>query len=410
MHGRVSAGAKEPIVSNPGDDGPVPEDGRPVLLRGGTVLTMDDSHMILDGGAVLVVGDRIAAVGHDLETPEGTQVVDATGGVVMPGMIDTHRHMWQTSMRGYGADWTLTQYFVWYYLEHGKAFRPEDVRAGNVLSAWESLEAGVTTTVAWSHGLQSVGHAEAAVDALNAVPGRFVLAYGNIQAAPWEWTADPAVRAFLERLRSDGDDLLGVHIPFDVTGDPAFPEQAPFEVARELGIPVTTHAGVWGATSDTGIQQMYDGGFMTPETTYVHASTLTRDSYQRIAATGGSISVATESECSAGQGHAPTEQVLQYGIPVSLSMDTSVWWSGDMFSAMRATLNADRMAEHMEAHLKGETITHLRLRAQTVVEWCTRGGAHTLGRDNDLGSLEPGKKADVVLVKNDASPVSFPVL
>jgi cytosine/adenosine deaminase-related metal-dependent hydrolase len=149
---------------------------------------------------------------------------------------------------------------------------------------------------------------------------------------------------------------------------------------------------------------------MTPETTYVHASTLTRDSYQRIAATGGSISVATESECSAGQGHAPTEQVLQYGIPVSLSMDTSVWWSGDMFSAMRATLNADRMAEHMEAHLKGDTITQLRLRARTVVEWCTRGGAHTIGRDSDLGSLEPGKKADVVLLKNDDSPVSFPLL
>src|SRR6185436_14260671 len=76
---------------------------------------------------------------------------------------------------------------------------------------------------------------------------------------------------------------------------------------------------------------------------------------------------------------------------------------------MRATLNADRMAEHMEAHLKGETITHLRLRAQQVVEWTTRGGAHALGRD-DLGSLQPGKKADVVLIKNDASPVSFPLL
>src|SRR5204863_1069788 len=99
-----------------------------------------------------------------------------------------------------------------------------------------------------------------------------------------------------------------------------------------------------------------------------------------------------------------------YGIPVSLSMDTSVWWSGDMFSAMRATLNADRMAEHMEAHLKGETITQLRLRAQQVLEWCTKGGAHTIGRDSDLGSLEPGKKADVVLIKNDNSPVSFPLL
>jgi cytosine/adenosine deaminase-related metal-dependent hydrolase len=202
---------------------------------------------------------------------------------------------------------------------------------------------------------------------------------------------------------------MGVQIAFDVTGDPAFPERAAFEVARDLGIPVTTHAGVWGATNDDGIRLMHENGFMTPETVYVHASTLTRDSYQRIAATGGSISVATESECSAGQGHAPTEQVLQYGIPVSLSMDTSVWWSGDMFSAMRATLNADRMAQHMDAHLKGDTITHLRLRAQQVVEWTTRGGARALGRD-DLGSLEKGKKADVVLIKNDDSPVSFPLL
>jgi cytosine/adenosine deaminase-related metal-dependent hydrolase len=392
------------------DGGTTPQPGRPVLLRGGTVLTMDDACTVLRDADVLVVDDRIAAVGQGLESPENAQVIDASGGIVMPGMIDTHRHMWQTAMRGYGADWTLTQYFVWYYLEHGKQFRPEDIAAGNRLAAIESLDAGVTTTVDWSHGLQSVEHAEAALEAMRSVPGRFVLAYGNIQQGPWEWTADPAVRSFLERLRDARDDMMGVQIAFDVTGDPAFPEKAAFEAARDLGIPVTTHAGVWAATNDTGIQQMHEGGFMTPETTYVHAATLTADSYQRIAATGGSISVATESECSAGQGHAPTAQVLQHGIPVSLSADTSVWWSGDMFSAMRATLNADRMSEHMDAHLKGETITHLRLRAQQVVEWATRGGAHTIGRDADLGSLEVGKKADVVLVKNDRSPVSFPLL
>jgi cytosine/adenosine deaminase-related metal-dependent hydrolase len=382
---------------------------RPLVFRGGTVLTMDDASTVLVNADVLVVGDRIAGVGTNLDVPEGSQEIDATGGIVMPGMIDTHRHMWQTAMRGYGADWTLTQYFVWNYLEHGKKFRPQDIAAGNRLSAIESLDAGVTTTVDWSHNLHTPGHAEAAVDALRSVPGRFVLAYGNIQAGPWEWAADPAVRSFLEQLRDARDDRMGVQLAFDVTGDPAFPEKVAFEVARELGLPVTTHAGVWGATNDDGIKLMHDHGFMTPETTYVHASTLTRDSYQRIAATGGSISVSTESECSAGQGHAPTEQVLQYGIPVSLSMDTSVWWSADVFSAMRATLNADRMSEHLAAHLEGETITHLRLRASNVVEWATRGGAHAIGRD-DLGSLEPGKKADVVLIKNDASPVMFPML
>ncbi|GAB3653635.1 amidohydrolase family protein [Nocardioides korecus] len=385
----------------------VPVEGQPVVLRGGTVMTMDDQHTVLEGADVLVVGDRIAEVGVRLDVPEGTHEIDATGGIVMPGMIDTHRHMWQTAMRGYGADWTLTQYFVWYYLEHGKAFRPEDVAAGNRLSAWDAIEAGVTTTVDWSHGLQTVDHAEAAVEALGSVPARFVLAYGNIQAGPWEWATDPAVRAFLERHR--GSDTLGLQLAFDVTGDPAFPERAAFEVARELGLPVTTHAGVWGATNDDGIRLMHDHGFMTPETVYVHAATLSTDSYHRIAASGGSASVSTESEQSAGQGYPPTWQLRRHGIDVSLSMDTSVWWSSDLFSAMRTTLGADRSREHLEAHAQGDTVTNVHLRAEQVVDWATRGGARALGRD-DLGSLVAGQKADVVLLRNDRSPVSFPLL
>lgn len=384
-----------------------PTDGRPVLLRGGTVLTLDDTRRVLTGTDVLVTGDRIAAIGPALDAPPGVVEIDATDGIVMPGMIDTHRHMWQTAMRGYGADWTLTQYFVWYYLEWGKVFRPEDIHAGNLLGAWEALEAGVTTTVDWSHGLQTTQHADAAADALESVPGRFVLAYGNIQDSPATWTGTPEFRDFVTR-RTGGD--LGFQLAFDVTGDPAFPEKAAFEVARELGVPVTTHAGVWGATGDDGIRLMYENGFMTPETVYVHSASLSADSYHRIAATGGSVSVSTESEQSAGQGYPPTWALRAYGIPVSLSMDTSVWWSGDLFSAMRSTLGADRSREHLEAHKLGETVTHAALRAEQVVEWATRGGATALGRSADLGSLEVGKKADVVLLKNDTSPVSFPLL
>ena len=383
--------------------------GRPVVLRGGTVLPMDRARRVLSDTDVLVTGDRITAVGPRLAVPEGTAEIDASDGIVMPGMIDTHRHMWQTAMRGYGADWTLTQYFVWYYLEHGKAFRPEDVHAGNLLAAVEALDAGVTTVVDWSHGLQTVDHADAAVDALRAVPGRFVLAYGNIQQAPAEWTAAPQFRDFVRR-RITGDDMLGFQIAFDVTGDPTFPEKPAFEVARDLGVAVTTHAGVWGATNDDGIRLMHEHGFMTPETVYVHASTLSADSYQRIAATGGSVSVSTESEQSAGQGYPTTWAVRSHDIPVSLSMDTSVWWSGDLFSAMRTTLGADRAREHLEAHAGGETVTHVALRAEQVVEWATRGGARALGREHDLGSIEEGKKADLVLLKNDHSPVSFPML
>jgi 5-methylthioadenosine/S-adenosylhomocysteine deaminase len=383
--------------------------GRPVVFRNATVLTMDGQGVI-ENGDVLVIGEDIAEVGRSITAPDGALEVDATGGILMPGMVDTHRHMWQTALRGLGADWTLSQYFVFYYLNWGKVFRPEDILAGNLLSAVEAVDAGVTTTVDWSHGLRTIEHGEAALEALRTSPGRFVLAYGNLLGAPWEWTNSPEFRAFVDREFAGRDDLLGLQLAFDVTGDPAFPERAAFEAARELGLPVTTHAGVWGATTDESIRLMWDGGFMTPDVTYVHAATLSEDSYQRIAASGGSVSVAAESELNAGQGHPPTWRLRRHDIPVSLSMDTSVWMSGDLFSAMRATMSADRGHEHVAAHENGDTVVHNSLRAEEVVRWATVGGAKALGLDDKIGTVTAGKKADLVLLKNDRSPAMYPIL
>ncbi|WP_453984540.1 amidohydrolase family protein [Brevibacterium casei] len=381
---------------------------QPVLFTNATVLTMDGQPP-LENTDVLIKDDSIAAIGADLEVPPGAFVIDAAGGILMPGMVDTHRHMWQTAMRGYGADWTLTQYFVWYYLEHGTAFRPEDIAVGNLLSAWDALESGVTTTVDWSHGLETVDHAEAALDALEDTPGRFVFAPGNIYKSPWEWSKGADFVSFVNR-RNRRDPMLSFQLAFDVTGDPAFPERGAFEMARELGLTVNTHAGVWGATTDESLRLMHEAGFMDEKSIYVHAATFTEDSYQRIAATGGSVSLSTESEQSCGQGYPPSWELRRHGIPVSLSVDTSVWFSGDHFAAMRSTLGADRSREHLRAHEAGETVTHSALRAEEVVNWATMGGARALGLDSHIGSIEVGKKADVVLLKNDQSPTWFPIV
>lgn len=384
--------------------------GRPVVFRNATVLTIDPALGMIEGGDVLVIANRIATVGRQLVVPDDTVEIDATDGILMPGMIDTHRHMWQTALRGFGADWTLTNYFQFYYLNWGKIFRPEDIYAGNLLAALEGVDAGVTTMVDWSHGLQTVEYADAAVDALEATPGRFVLAYGNLLGAPWQWAKAPEFADFIRRRIDGHGNRLRMQLAFDVTGDPAFPEKAAFEVARDFNLPVTTHAGVWGATNDHGIRLMHEHGFMTPSTIYVHAATLSEDSYQRIAATGGHTSISAESEQNAGQGYPPTWQLRQHKIPVSLSMDTSVWWSADLFSAMRATLNADRSREHLEAHKRNETVTLSHLRAEQVVTWATLGGAQALGMDSFIGSITPGKQADLVLIKNDQSPAMFPLL
>ena len=317
---------------------------------------MDNRHTVCPDADVLVVGDRIEAIGVALPVPEGAARVDASGGIVMPGIVDTHRHMWQTAMRGYGADWTLTQYFVWYYLEHGKSFRPEDIYAGNLLSAIESLDAGVTTTVDWSHGLRPRStqtrpstpsrRCRVASCGLRQHRGRPVGVVG-IAGVPR-----------LRRPRMHRSDMLGFQMAFDVTGDPSFPEKAAFEVAASWAS--RHHARrVWGNERQRHPADARQR-FMTPESVYVHAATLSADSYHRIAATGGSDSVATESEQSCGQGYPPTWVLRRHDIPVSLSMDTSVWQSGDLFSAMRATLGADRARVHFEAHANGETVTHSR--------------------------------------------------
>ena len=205
-----------------------PQPGQPVVFRNATVLTMDDAHTVLNNADVLVSGETIAAVGPNLEVPEGTAEIDAAGGIVMPGMIDTHRHMWQTAMRGYGADWTLTQYFVYYYLTWGKYFRPQDVYAGNLLAAIESIDSGVTTTVDWSHGLRTIDHAEAATDALEEVPGRFVLAYGNIFQGAWEWATTPEFRDFYtRRFDGKGDMLEASRSPSTCRASRASPRRPP---------------------------------------------------------------------------------------------------------------------------------------------------------------------------------------
>lgn len=385
------------------------QSGQPIVFRNGIVLQMDDAHTVLPDGDVLVVDGKIAAVGPSLSVPDGTAEISAKGGILMPGMIDTHRHMWQTAMRAYGADWTLTQYFVWYYLEHGMKFRPQDVAAGDLLSALDAVESGVTTSVDWSHGLRTPEHGEAALDALRSSPGRYVLGYGNITAPPAQWTHDPAVRRIIESARDDSR-MFGAQIAFDVPEDPNFPEKPAFEAAKELGVTVTTHAGVWGATNDAGIKEMYEAGVMEPGTVYVHCASLNDDSLNMIAATGGVASLATESEFTCGQGYPPSHRVRAHGIQASLSIDTSVWQSADMFSAMRATIGADRAMEHYLAHLDNETVTHVQLRVEDVVDWATRGGAKVIGKWDQVGSLEPGKLADVVLIKNDDSPTMTPII
>ena len=382
-----------------------PSTGRPVVLRGGTVLTDGRrAHACSPAPTCSSSATGSPRSAPASPVPDGTVEIDATGGIVMPGMIDTHRHMWQTAMRGYGADWTLTQYFVWYYLEHGKLFRPQDMHAGNLLAALEALDAGVTTTRrlvarAADHRARrrrrrrAAGGARPVRARLRQHPGR---ARGSGRRAP-------EFRDFVEPPHHAGDDMLGFQMAFDVTGDPAFPEKPAFEVARELGVPVTTHAGVWGATNDDGIRLMHENGFMTPETIYVHAATLSRrllPPHRRHRRLG--VGVHRERAERRARATRPPGRCAR-----TASRCRCRWTPACGGAATCSPRCAPRWAPTAPASTWRRTPRARPSPTATCAPSRSSSGPPAAaprrsGRDADLGSLEVGKKADVVLIKNDA--------
>ncbi len=382
--------------------------GRPLLLRGGTVITMDPARGVLPKTDVLVTDGRIAAIGPGLRAPADAAVLDVRGKLVQPGMIDTHRHMWQTALRGIAADWTLTNYSDLMLGRFGPLFTPDDMYAGSLLGAIEAIDSGVTTVVDWSHNMRTPQHADAVVDALVDSGARARLAYGYYAEPAQDWV----LRGDIARLRSErfptADERVTLQIALDVF-DPAFPDRPAWVWARDRGFEITTHAGVIGFLPADLPERLHTAGLLLPTTTYVHATTFTDKSYQLIADSGATASVAAESDLHGGQGYPPTEKLRQYGIPSSLSVDTVTWYSGDMFHAMRATLTADRGLAHLRAHEQGGLVKLNQLRAVDVLAQATTGGARSMGLQRELGSLTPGKRADIVVL-DTSSPNMTPMV
>nr|WP_221380719.1 amidohydrolase family protein [Actinoplanes polyasparticus] len=384
--------------------------GRPVVFRNATVVTGDPKLGVRYDTDVLVTGRTIRAVGRNLSAPGDAAVIDGRGAIVMPGMIDTHRHMWQTVIRGLGAEWTIANYFGWIYERWATFWRPEDLYAAALLSMVESIDAGVTTTVDWSQDLRSYEYAIAEAEGLFDSGARARLAYGYSFAPPQEWVTKGDVARLQRERFSSTDQLVTLQLAWDGTGtERAFPERPAWEFARAHHLPVTMHSGVRNWMADEQILNLRDNGFLLPTNTYVHCGTMSESNYELIADSGGTVSIAAESELNAGQGYPPTGRIRAHGIPVSLSSDTQVWWSADMFAAMRATLNADRGIDHYRAHAQDRTVLNNNLRTADVLRFATQGGADTLGLGARLGSITPGKLADLVMVRAD-TPSMVPLI
>ncbi|MDP9843022.1 amidohydrolase family protein [Streptosporangium lutulentum] len=389
-----------------------------LLLSGGIVVTCDDSNTVFWPGDILIRDGKIAAIGRELEAPDAERI-DISGRIVMPGLIDTHRHTWQSVVRNIASDWTLDQYLVGLHTGLSRYFRPEDTYAGNLIGALEALDSGITTLLDWSHNLYTPEHTDAAVDALEESGIRAVFSHGG-GAQQWGGpfpSPVPHPESDVRRLRtgrfSANDGLVTMGL---AARGPQFTTmevtKADFLLARELDLRVSVHVGDghWGKTKP--IHKLNEAGLLADTTTYVHCNTIADDELRLIADTGGSASVATDVEMQMGHGWPATGRLLDAGIQPSLSVDVCSSVGGDMFSLMRTTIAVQRASDNEAAVEAGEPVDRIRLRCQDVLRFATIEGARANGLVDVTGSLEVGKAADILILSNDTLatlPITNPV-
>jgi cytosine/adenosine deaminase-related metal-dependent hydrolase len=385
------------------------------LIRGGTVITIDPAIGNLRPGDVLIEGSTIAAVGPNLEAGDA-EVIDASGTVVMPGFIDSHRHLWEGILRNIGTDVPLegqASYLAFVLGTLSPAYRPEDVYAGNLISAIGAINAGVTTVLDWSHIQASPDHTEAAIRALQETGLRSVFAYGF----PWFGDWNPNQPAWFKRAAtthfSSRDQLLTLALaPYGPEFAPLENCQAHWAMAREVGARITVHVGV-GSFGQHGkvAEQAKAGLALGPDTTYIHCTTLNDEEVQMIVDTGGTVSLAVPVEMLMGHGMVPTQRFLDRGLKPSLSVDVETNVPADMFTQMQHAMSLQH-ALVFDRRLSGEENVPDPVTTRDVLEWATIEGARANGLDDKVGSLTPGKEADLIMLRTDTvnvMPVNDPI-
>lgn len=374
-----------------------------ILIRGGTVLTMDSSLGDLTGD-VLIEDGKIAAVDRRIDAD--AEVVDATGKIVIPGFIDTHRHTWEAAIRGVAPNATLDDYFVEILDTFAPLYRPEDVYASNLAGSLECLNAGITTLVDWSHINNTPDHADAAVQALQETGIRAQYAYGSANtslAAYWfdSSIAIPAddVRRVRDTYFSSDDQLLTMAVATRGTGfckDEVV--TAEWRMARDLGLPITVHVAMGRLAGRFGmIEALSKLNLLGPDTTYIHCCYFSDAEWQLVADSGGTVSIAPQVETQMGHGWPPVVKAMEYGLRPSLSIDVVTTVPGDMFTQMRAAFGAERARVNAVYWERNEPAQGL-LTARQMLEMATVNGAHVAGLEDRTGSLTPGKQADVVVL------------
>ncbi len=404
----VQVWAQAPMRTAKGPAAALPPRGE-FVVRGAQVLTMDPKISDLASGDVHVRDGAIVAVAEKVDVPS-VQVIPADGMICMPGFIDTHWHLWTSLFRTFvRSDVPAVGYFP-VSNRLGQLMVPEDSYRSSILGAAEALTAGVTTVHNWSHNVRSPDHADAELSAMRdaGIRGRF--AYGPSQGMANEEPMDFAGMARVQKDWMPNDGMLTLGINSRNVGPSSISakgirgmltvEQArrDWEGARKLGLPITMHT-----SGPSPVKELEDAGLLGPDVQLVHPMLTTPEerAIMKARAVSYSMSPTAEARRASSLGVIQFGELLEAGVKVSLSTDHTTNYNCDPFGAMRIlfTLHQHRLSNKPPLTMK------------RMVQLGTIDGAVDLGIAERTGSLTPGKRADIILVRTtdaNIAPVGDP--
>ncbi len=349
------------------------------------IIDTDPEPRVISATDVLIENGVITAVGRDLSAE--AEIVDATGRILLPGFVDTHRHTWQTALRASTTDVDLHGYLDRVHTL-GRRYTPEDIHAGTLAGALDALDSGITTLQDYAHALYTPDHADAAVDALRRSGLRAVFGYGTPFHAESR-NPDDIRRVRAEYFTTDDQLVTMAYAPLGPSYSDIETVRQDWLLAKELALLITIHVGA-GPVAHRPITALRDAGLLTRGTLYVHGNSLPDDELELIAESGGAVSIAPAVEAQMGHGAPMLGRLRPAGVTTGLGVDVVTAVAGDMFSLMRAAL------------LSGHLGAGPRPTVADMLYTATLGGAKALGLQDRIGSLTVGKQADLLLIDADA--------
>ena len=401
------------------------------LICGASIVSMDPTIGDLSEGDILIVDDRIAEVAPSIST-EDVEVIDAAGMIASPGFVDTHRHTWQTQLKGVAIDWSLFDYACLMRSMYSVCYDAEDAYLGNYVGALDAINAGITSLVDHSHLQITPEHSDGLVKGLKDAGIRGMMCY-SVYRNPKYKPGEPLNRAKIvsdvsgpleefhrvnaARVReqhfpsNDGLLKFGLASSEYATYSDAQPMIDEMTWARTLEpARISIHIGFGVNEEFRIVPALHEHGQLGEDLLFVHGSHLTDGDLVLLRNHGGWLSTTPEAELQMGMGYPVLERVVESGSTPSLGIDIASNFAGDMFAQMRIMLQVMRF-RHSEAANAGCPVTP-RYPARKMLEFATMGGAKVMGIERYTGSLTPGKKADVILTRMDSvnmSPVNDPV-